>query len=186
MRELFKNSYYWLDLLVGFGSPILLFTLYRLKKVDRLDWRLFWLGAFIGLFWEIPIFVLSGESSLPIVTWPRPFPFHYSVFMISHTLWDGAIFVVGIWVVKLLCPSPIFAKFNWKELAILIAWGQITAFLVEFSSVMNDGWIYVKGYWWNPVMIYVNAHPIPIMMQVLWFIAPVAFYFVALKWKAGD
>ena len=34
-------------------------------------------------------------TSIPIVTWVRPLIAHYSVFMVSHSLWDGMLFVLG-------------------------------------------------------------------------------------------
>ncbi len=180
MSQLFKNAYYWLDLLVGFGFPALLFVFYRLGKAGRRDWRLFCVGAAIGLTWEAPIFALSALSQTPIVHWARPFPMHWTIFMISHTLWDGAIFVAGVWLAALFCKKPILERFRWRELLVMIAWGQVSAFLVEFSSVTNDAWVYVEGYWWNPVLFRVGEHPITLMMQPIWLAAPILFYIIAL------
>ena len=39
--NLFKEYYYWLDLLVGFGSPVLLLAMFYLKKIDGKSVRLF-------------------------------------------------------------------------------------------------------------------------------------------------
>lgn len=179
--ELFKSSYYWLDLLVGFGSPILLYVLVRKNVVGRRDWKLFWIGAAIGLSWELPIFMLSALSSYPVIIWLRPLPLNWVIFMICHTLWDGAIFLVGVWLVQFCCKRPILTQFRWPELLIMVIWGQISAFLVEFSSVTNDAWVYVEGYWWNPTAFRVGPHPITIIIQIAWFFAPILFYFAALK-----
>lgn len=186
MMELFQSSYYWLDLLVGYGSPVVLYVLYRRKLVAARDWRLFWLGALIGLTWEIPIFMLSAHAILPIVTWIRPFPTNYAIFMISHTLWDGAIFVVGVWLVAWLCKGPILARFAWAELVVLLIWGQVSAFLVEFSSISNDGWMYVQGYWWNPTVLWIDGRPINLLIQIVWLAAPILFYLIALKMNLSD
>ena len=179
--ELFKSSYYWLDLLVGYGSPILLYALVRKNIVGRRDWKLFWIGAAIGLSWEIPIFMLSALSSHSVIIWLRPLPLNWVIFMICHTLWDGAIFLVGVWLVQLCCKRPILTQFRWPELIVMVIWGQISAFLVEFSSVTNDAWVYVEGYWWNPTAFRVGPHPITIIIQIAWFFAPILFYFAALK-----
>lgn len=181
MMDLFKSSYYWLDLLVGFGSPLLLFACYRLNRISRRDWRLFWIGAAIGLSWEIPIFLMSKISTLPIIHHITEPPVHYLILMICHTLWDGAFFLVGAWLAVFIRRRPILVKFNWVELAIMVAWGQISAFLVEFSSIINDAWIYHEGYWWNPSILTFNDRPITLMIQVVWFFAPILFYFIALK-----
>jgi len=159
----------------------MLFFLYRRKRIDVGDWKLFWAGAVIGLSWEIPIFMLSALSSLPIIIWVREFPMHWVVFMISHTLWDGGIFLVGVWLVKGICHRPALTGFRWSELTIMVLWGQISAFLVEFSSVTNDAWVYVEGYWWNPTIITVNQHPMTVLIQPVWFFAPIVFYFISLK-----
>ncbi len=186
MMQLFQSSYYWLDLLVGYGFPAILFVFYLRGRVGQRDWRLFWIGALIGLFWEVPIFALSAMSKAPIVAWVREFPMHWTVFMVSHTLWDGAIFLVGVWFVALICRPPVLARFRLSELAVMIAWGQASALLVELSSITNDAWVYVEGYWWNPTLFYVGAHPITLMMQPIWFVAPILFYFISLRMKDSN
>lgn len=176
-----NSAYYWLDLLVGFGSPVLLYLLYKAGKVGRGDWRLFWIGASVGLSWEIPIFLMSKLTSIPVIVWATEPPVNYLVLMICHTLWDGALFVAGVWVVRLFCAPPTFTRFRWAELAVLLAWGQFTALLVELSSITNDAWIYVEGYWWNPTLFKIGGDPITLMIHPIWFVATVVFYWVAVR-----
>ena len=183
MLSILKNAYYWLDLLVGYGFPAVLFIFYLRGKASRRDWRLFGIGALIGLAWEVPIFALSALSQAPIVHWVRPFPTHWTIFMIAHTLWDGAIFLVGVWLAALICKRPVLERFRWCELIVMIAWGQISAFLVEFSSVTNEAWIYVEGYRWNPSFFHIGDYPVTLMIQLVWLVAPVLFYFISLKLK---
>ncbi len=141
MLELFKEAYYYLDLLVGFGAPVLFYLLYRTERIDRFAWHCFWIGVLIGSLWEIPIFVLSGESeTLPIVVWIRPFPTHYLVFMVSHSLWDGLLFGLGMLLVHWICAAPHYRRFRWSELMVLWLWGQVSELLVELSSTLNEGW----------------------------------------------
>jgi hypothetical protein len=186
MMEIFKDSYYYLDLLVGYGSPLLLFLLYRLGKVGARDWKLFWVGAAIGLTWEIPFFLMSKLSSTPIIYWQSEPPVNYLVLMFCHTLWDGALFVVGVWLIGLVCKGPVLERFRWCELAVLIVWGQVTAFMVEFSSVTSDAWIYVEGYWWSPTIMHVGGDPIPALIMLVWFVAVIPFYFIALKFQENE
>ena len=35
MQALFQSSYYWMDLLIGYGTPLLVFWLYRSDHIDR-------------------------------------------------------------------------------------------------------------------------------------------------------
>ena len=105
--------------------------------------------------------------------------------MVSHTLWDGAIFLVGVWLVRLFCRPPILEGFHWAQLALLVAWGQVTAFLVEFSSGLNGGWVFVEGYLWNPTLFRIGDHPITLLMQLTWFFASIAFYLVAIRQNAA-
>ena len=179
--DLFQNSYYWIDLLIGFGSPVLIYILCRSGKIAGRNWRLFWLGALIGASWEIPIFMLSKLTSFPIVAWIREFPIHYSFFMVSHTLWDGALFLAGVWLVALAGRPPTLTRFRWSELGVLTVWGQVSAFLVEFSSVYNEAWTFIAGYWWNPTLLAVGHHQITLMMQLIWFVAIVGFYLIAIS-----
>ena len=123
MIEMFREAYYYLDLLIGFSSPVVLYLLVKKGRIDRFIGHCFWLGVLVGLTWEIPIFVLSGEStSVPLVTWVRPLISHYLVFMISHALWDGLLFVIGVWLVYGICRRPVLQRFRWSEMIVLVIW----------------------------------------------------------------
>lgn len=186
MLEFFSQSYYFLDLIVGFGSPLVFYILFRSRHIDRMMWHFFWIGAGIGLLWEIPIFVLSAESeALPLIQWVRPLPLHYSIFMVSHSLWDGMLFCIGIWLVERICGRPAFTSFKISELLILLAWGQVSELFVELSSTMNEGWVYIDTYWWNPVMMHFDGHSITWLMQSIWGIAPIIFYIILLKLRSN-
>jgi len=179
--ELFRQAYYPLDLLVGFASPVAAYVLYRTGRISRFVWHAFWLGVLVGLTWEVPIFVLSGEATpLPIVVWVRPLVAHYLVFMVSHSLWDGLLFVIGIGLVHGLCREPVFRRFRWQECAVLLVWGQVSELLVEVSSTLNDGWAFV-AYPWNPALFHVNGHGIRWLMQGIWALAAVAYYVVLIR-----
>jgi hypothetical protein len=173
--------YYLLDLLVGFGSPLLVYALYRSGKVERLIWRLFWAGAAIGLTWEIPIFVLSAETTeWATIEWVQPLPLHYSVFLLSHTLWDGALFLVGVWLAQRFCDEAWWTRFDAKALGVMLVWGQLSELLVEVSSTSNDGWAFITGYAWNPTLFERNGHAITLFPQLVWLAAPMLYYAVLL------
>lgn len=178
-----EQSYYWLDLFIGFGLPIVILMLYKTNRISLYIWKLFWIGVLLGLFWELPIFVLSKVSNTSIIIWVRELPLHYAFFLASHSLWDGGIFLLGVLIVYLLKKDQYFTKFNWVELIIFIVYGQVSALLVELSSVTNDGWVYVNRYDWNPALFYYNHRPITLLPQVIWLTAPVIYYFIAVRMK---
>jgi len=184
MFELFRASYYWTDLIIGYTFPFFVYGLFRAGRVSNAVWRLYWLGCLVGLFWEVPIFILSGQSTpLPIIFFARELPVHYLVLMVCHTLWDGGLFLAGVWLVHLLCPDPILTRFRWRELAVFLLWGQTSALAVELSSTLNDGWVYVSGYWWNPVLFTFNDHPVTVLPQLIWMVAPVVYYLAVIRNK---
>ena len=183
MLQMFREAYYYLDLLVGFSSPLVFFLLFKTGRIEKFTWHCFWLGALVGLTWEIPIFVLSGEStSVPIVVWIRPLIAHYLVFMVSHTLWDGMLFVIGIWLVRGICRPPVFQRFRWQECAVLLIWGQVSELLVELSSTFNDGWAFI-AYPWNPAIFQCNGHDIAWLMQWIWAVASIVYYLLLIRIK---
>jgi hypothetical protein len=178
------SMFYELDLIIGFGAPILVGILYQLKIISKSSVKIFWLGALIGLTWEIPMFVGSYETSwLITLETIHPYPYHYSLFMISHTLWDGGLFLIGYWLVNLFSKSPQFKEFNLKELMITVLYGQGQELLVEFGAVSNFAWTFIV-YWWNPALFYVNGSPITLFPQLVWLYGSLLFYFIVRKWKS--
>ncbi|TFF92641.1 hypothetical protein EU546_07345 [Candidatus Thorarchaeota archaeon] len=163
---------------------ILLFVyLYRSKRIDKVLFYAFWAGCLIGSVWEFT-FMLWGPGFAYSV---NPWPFGLSGWpkKLSHSIWDGGIFMVGVWLCqKLIDRRPLFTSFNWRELGIMEIWGVFQGFLVEYLFV-GRVWFYVPLPW-NPVII----PPLPggasavgytLIPQLVWIIAPVVFYF-SLLW----
>lgn len=173
--------YYVLDLLVGFGGFVFLWARREREPNGGRDWRAFLLGCALGLLWEVPVFTLSVHSPWPMIHWVRPLPAPYPVFLVAHTFWDGLLFVAAVWGAERLFGNGAFGRFRVAELAWLVAWGQFTSVLVEVSSVLHDGWIYVAGYAWNPTLATLAGRPLTLWPQVPWLVAPVVFYAFALR-----
>ncbi len=186
MRELFQILFYWLDLGIGYGFPVLMLLFLRKGREAAFYRRLFWLGAAVGLTWEIPIFVLSaGAGTGPVIQYINDPPVHWGIMMVSHTLWDGLIFLAGAWIVRLLLPGPVFKRFRLAELSLLLVWGQVTAAAVEISSLAACAWMFVPTYSWNPVFFEIFGRGLTVLPQLIWLAAPVVFYFPALKLASG-
>ncbi len=130
----------------------------------------------------MPIIVLSAESVVfPVITYIRPQPVNYLFFLAAHTLWDGALFLAGIWIVYLICKSPVFKKFRIMELIVLLLYSQISALGVELVSIVNEGWVYTADYWWNPVLFPFKGHYITVLIQFIWLFASALYYCIVLK-----
>lgn len=175
--------YYALDLMIGFGSAVILFLCLKKRAVDRVLWNLYCLGAAIGLLWEIPIFVLSaGKSNMPLIVWKTQLPAPIGIFIVAHTLWDGLLFLLGVCLIFKINPDTRLDAFKWKELSAFIVWGEISALLVEVSSTLNNGWSYLE-YSWNPVLFKIKGQNITALPQIIWFFAPVFFYCIMTRMK---
>lgn len=185
MPELLASGFYWFDLAVGFGGPIILLWLRRSGRIGRSDWRIFWLGVVLGACWEIPVFVLSKLSGLPIIVWRHELPVHYLAFLTAHLFWDGGILLTGFRLMRWLYPPLAPRRFRWAAPAVLIVWGQLTALLVESSSILCAGWIYVTGYWWNPTLLRLAGEPLTLLPQLLWLWTTVAGYRLAVAGKCS-
>ena len=150
-------------------------------RADAIVLRLFWLGVAIGLTWEIPIFASTIVAPNAIVGFVREPPLHPMVFMVAHAFWDGGLFLVGLALVEALCAHPVLTTFRWRELAVLILWGQVSEVAVEVVSVLHDAWVYNGDHAWNPVLFHLAGHPITLVPQLIWLAAPVAYYGCALR-----
>jgi hypothetical protein len=163
---------------------ILLFVyLYRSGRIDRALFYEFWIGCLIGATWEFTFMLLGPEFAYSV----NPWPFGLSGWpkKLSHSIWDGGIFMVGVWLCRrMLSERPLFTAFDWRELAIMEGWGVFQGFLVEYLFV-GRVWFYVPLPW-NPVII----PPLPggasevgytLIPQLVWTVASIVFY-LALLW----
>ncbi|MHA1314176.1 MAG: hypothetical protein ACTSSI_15220 [Candidatus Helarchaeota archaeon] len=180
--SLFGIFFYWIDLAIAISMIIIVSVLYKMDRIDKLIFILFWIGACIGSVWEIPLFLISEISICPIIMFLVTPPFHYSVIIVIHSIWDGGLFLIGVGLIYLFCKPPHFDKFNVRELLILVIWAQLQAIGIELLGTFGGAWEYIP-YWWNPVMFSLFGHNFTIMIQLIWLVAPFVFYYIALKLK---
>ena len=180
MLDLLERNFYLIDFTIGAALPLTLLFLYLGKKISTFTWRIFWIGTAIGLTWEIPLSNLDGLGIVDVFTFITPPPAHFALIIISHSLWDGGLFLAGSGLVRLLCPRPQYMSFSIRELAVLLAWGQVQELAVELTSTGSGGWSYVPA-WWNPSLFVFNGRDITLLPQLIWLAAPVPFYWAALR-----
>ena len=172
--------------LSGITICLTVFILYKLEYIDKFVWYLYWVGFAVGLCWEVPLSITDDYSPYPPVTYlapaPLPLPWSTILMMITTSLWDGGLFLLGILFVKIICPAPHFDRIKGRELGVLIVYGQVSELIVELVSTSGSGWEY-NVYWWNPLLFVFNGHNITLLPQLIWLAAPIAYYFIITKLK---
>jgi hypothetical protein len=171
------------DFAVSFFLVSLFIWLYRTGRIGKTLFYAFLVGCLIGSTWEFTFMALGTSFAYSVNPWPWGLSGWPK--KLSHSIWDGGIFMVGVWLCrKLLSNRPLFTKFDWRELSIMEIWGVFQGFLVEYLFV-GRVWFYVPLPW-NPVII----PPLPggasevgytLIPQLVWTIAPIVFYF-SLLW----
>jgi hypothetical protein len=185
--DLLKTWFWWLDLAIA--TWVTLWVVVFCRGTPRRRWirRLFWLGAAIGLTWEVPLFLSTTFAGSPVIVMLSSPPIHPLGLIVAHALWDGGLFLAGVALIGLTCPRPILTRFRWRELGVLLLWGQLSELTVELGGVTNEAWSYVAGFPFNPTLFHVAGHPITLMPQLIWFAAPLVFYLTALRMdRPGD
>ncbi len=179
---LFGSLFFLVDYLLAALILVIVLAIFLLKKINKYVVYLFLVGFLIGLLWEIPM-GLARELELPLATFSGgkpllPFPFH----SIVHSIWDGGIFLIGVFLIWLYSREQFFNEFRIGELLILEIWGQLQSLIIELSSIIGGGWQYIP-YWWNPSLFMVGGHHFTLLPQLIWIFASILFYILAIKIK---
>lgn len=162
------HGYYVADLLVALAVVVLMLRARRTRPELA---RMLLLGTLIGLVWELPVFGLSAWTNTPIIEWATPLPLPTVVFLLAHSVWDGALLTMGWLLARVLTGEPTGAL----GLTVQVLWGQLTALAVELSAILAGTWSYVDDLWFNPVMFWFRGHPVTAAMQLTWLLAPLCF-----------
>ena len=171
------------DFTVAAALVIGFYFAYKNNRISSEYYTLFWIGCLIGSAWEFTFLFLGPEFLHSVKEWP------YGLGgwprKLSHSIWDGCLFMVGIYFCKRYLPSPLFRSFNKKELGIMLSWGIFQELLVEY--LFNGRvWIY-EPLPWNPIIIPVLPGSAPLspgytlIPQAVWIIAPILFYLICLR-----
>jgi hypothetical protein len=176
---------------IGIIFFLLMVVLYLTNRIDNKIWHLFWIGFVIGICWELPMSIANEygiccDYPFPPSTFSSPTPIQgplvVIVIVITHSFWDGALFLVGSFFVYILCRKPIYQEFTKCELGVLILFGQSQELLVELVSTSASGWFY-NTYWFNPPLFPWMGRYITLLPQLIWLSASILFYFIIIKYE---
>ena len=84
--------------------------------------KLFTYGFLLGCVWEFG-FDLMGDEFVSILV-PKMLIIP-GIRGISHSLWDGMLFSIGVWLCEDILEGPYFVKFSFKEIMIMFIWGNL-------------------------------------------------------------
>ncbi|MFA6448550.1 MAG: hypothetical protein WCX65_03695 [bacterium] len=165
------------DIAIGLAAPAGALALFAARRIALREVLFVALGIVIGLTFELFIGFMPGFIVFKM-SWPLPMV----TILISHSLWDGGLFMAGCVIARIILRRPlsgVCAAFDWRELAIMIAWGAASAFVVELigNGVM---WEY-QPQKWNPVWITIRGQGYTAFIQIVWLVAPVVFYLGCLR-----
>ena len=171
------NQLMWTAFIVGNSAPLVFFLFYKYRIISKELFNLYFLGVLVGLSWEIP-FALAGKSfHLILIDWPIDLPL---VRNITYSFIDGLIFFIGVLLAKAYLKNRHFVyKFNSTALLIMIIWGSFSEFLVDLNG-NGKLWLFIEN-WYNPVFVTINGNGLTIIPQLIWFVAPIVYYFTVLK-----
>ena len=164
-------------LLIGFTYA------YKNNRISSEYFTLFWIGCLIGSTWEFTFLFLGDEFLHSVKVWP--YGLNGWPRKLSHSIWDGGIFMVGIYLCEKYLKGPLFKSFNKNELFVMLSWGIFQELLVEY--LFNGRvWIY-EPLPWNPIIIptipgsALLSPGYTLIPQAVWVIAPIIFYLICLK-----
>ena len=167
------------------------------RKCDLAIFLAFWVGCLIGAVWEFAFdllgdsftvhdgchFVAGNEVCLP----GNPLPRWY--ISLSHTIEDGAIFMVGVglaWLILGRSRPDAFSRWHWGEFGIVWVWGVASNYVVDWISVGNTFLFIPNEY--NPAYYETSLFsrtgdvlPYTVVPDAIWYVATIPFYF-ALLW----
>ncbi|MEM0928721.1 MAG: hypothetical protein AAGI89_05455 [Pseudomonadota bacterium] len=149
---------------------------------------LFVIGGLLGCTWEIGFTVFEMAYEILPGGAPRPdrdgFSYEGSIAMgllvlLVFCTWDAGIFIAGPIIARRVLRRALFARFSWAELGVLLAWGQVQSFAVEMAAIVGGWWAYAPTRF-NPELFPFLKASITLWPQLVWTLAYLVFYAVAL------
>lgn len=176
MIQIVKDYFWIIDFSISILILCFILFLYYKKYIAYFNWLLFWLGVLTGFIWEITLTLIDVYNIADIFFFNLQPPTHYVFIVVSHSIWDGGLFIIGVVVIYVFLPEPHFNTCKWSELTVLILWGQIQSFIIEIISIESSGWTY-NPLWWNPLLFTIHEKPVTLLPQLIWLVGCIIFYY---------
>ena len=200
------QQYQWVsDVVLPVLTIGIMLGLWLSRRCDLAIFLAFWVGCLIGAVWEFTFdllgesftvhdgchFVADNEICLP----GSPLPRWY--ISLAHTIEDGAIFMIGValaWLFLGRNRRGAFTRWHWGEFGIIWAWGVISNYLVDWTSVGSTFLFIPNEYnpaYYTTSLFSRNGEMIPytVVPDAIWYVATcqIAFYFalIGLKRRYG-
>lgn len=165
-----------LSIAAGLSMPLLVYAGYRTDHLTRPQVLLFAIGSLLGAVWETGlVMVLPQFVEASLYSGGVEEPVHPVLHVISYSLWDGMLFLVGVLLVVRFLEGPHFRTVRWQELGLLVAWGQLQSFAVELTAILTGAWAYYPRSF-NPALFWVGSDAITALPQAIWLVAMLVFY----------
>jgi hypothetical protein len=165
-----------ISIAIGLALPLLVYAGYRTAYLTETQVLLFGIGFVLGTVWEAGlVMVLPRFVEASLYSGGVKEPVHPVLHVISYSLWDGLLFLVGVLLVVRLLDGPHFRTVRWQELGLLVAWGQLQSFAVELTAIITGAWAYHPQPF-NPALFWVGSDAITLLPQAIWLVAMLVFY----------
>jgi hypothetical protein len=165
-----------LSIALGLCIPVVAYWTYTMDVLDRRELVLFGVGVLLGGMWELALgVVVPRRMEMPLYTVFPDVMVPRLVHVIAYSLWDGALFLLGVLLVTTLLDGRAFRRFRWGELGILVAWGQLQSLAIEVLAVTTGLWTYHPTAW-NPALFELGDGTITVLPKAIWLLAVLVFY----------
>lgn len=169
------------SLAVGICLPLCVYGAYRRGLLTRGEFLLFWTGSVLGAVWEGALVLLVPQlTQAPLYSVAVEVPVSPAIHVLSHSFWDGSLFLAGVLLVERGSEPPHFRTFRWRELGILLAWGQSQSFAVEITAIVTGVWTYHSTPM-NPALFQIGGDAVTLGPQFIWLVATIVFYYCCLS-----
>jgi hypothetical protein len=170
---------YLLDIVVGVGAAVAVLVLWLTRRWAWWTGPAYLVGCALGATWEVTFTVLGPQFAAdPMWVALRPWPLWWPTEPLVHSLWDGALFLAGAGLVRLVRGAPAFRRWRAADLALLVLWGLGTSAVVEFAA-NGSLWYYLPRPA-NPRLFAVAGREYTLWPLLTWALATPVFHLALL------
>ena len=99
MLQIVKNNFWLIDFSISAAILCIILLLYYKKYISNFVWLLFWAGVLTGFIWELTLTIIDALNLADIFVFNLQPPVHCIFIIISHSIWDGGLFIIGVAII---------------------------------------------------------------------------------------